>query len=128
MHKRLLCDGAKLGISIKYKAQDHPRGLADTFVLDEEFIIGDDSVCLILGDNIFYGQYFTSVLEQARSNNKGATIFGYPVKNPREFCIVEFDKDNNVVSIEEKPKEPKSNYAVPGLFFTIMTWLKSPKL
>lgn len=116
MYKQLLGDGARLGISIKYKVQDHPRGLADAFVLGEEFI-GDDSVCLILGDNIFYGQYFTSVLEQARSNNKGATIFGYPVKNPHEFGIVEFDKDNNVVSIEEKPKEPKSNYAVPGLYF-----------
>lgn len=115
-YKQLLGDGTRLGISIKYKVQNHPRGLADAFVLGEEFI-GDDSVCLILGDNIFYGQYFTAILEQARSNNKGATIFGYPVKNPHEFGVVEFDKDNNVLSIEEKPKEPKSNYAVPGLYF-----------
>ena len=115
-YERLLGDGSKLGVSIRYKVQDTPRGLADAFILGEEFI-GDDSVCLILGDNVFYGQDMTRVLRSSMENLKGATIFGYPVKNPRAFGVVEFDKDHNVVSIEEKPENPKSNYAVPGLYF-----------
>lgn len=115
-YERLLGDGSKLGVSISYKVQDTPRGLADAFILGEEFI-GDDSVCLILGDNVFYGQDMTRVLRSSMENLKGATIFGYPVKNPRAFGVVEFDKDHNVVSIEEKPENPKSNYAVPGLYF-----------
>lgn len=115
-YKSLLCDGSQLGISIKYKEQAAPRRLADAFILGEEFI-GEDSVCLILGDNIFYGQSFSPILEEAKDHNSGATIFGYHVKNPREFGVVEFDKNSNVVSIEEKPLKPKSNYAVPGLYF-----------
>ncbi len=116
LYKKLLGDGSKLGMSFSYKVQDTPRGLADAFILGEEFI-GDDSVCLVLGDNVFYGANLTRTLRSAIDNNVGATIFGYPVKDPRSFGVVEFDKDNNVISIEEKPKEPKSNYAVPGLYF-----------
>lgn len=112
----LLGDGSTLGISFSYAVQDKPRGLADAFIIGEEFI-QDDSVCLILGDNVFYGQNFSSTLWEAMKNNCGATIFGYPVKDPREFGVVEFDKDYNVISIEEKPSEPKSTYAVPGLYF-----------
>ena len=116
MFERLLGDGSRLGIQLSYKVQDTPRGLADAFILGEEFI-GDDSVCLILGDNVFYGQDMTRVLRAAMANTEGATIFGYPVKDPTAFGVVEFDKDRRVVSIEEKPSEPKSNYAVPGLYF-----------
>ncbi len=116
IYQRLLGDGSELGISIEYKVQDQPRGLADAFILGEEFI-KDDSVCLILGDNVFYGPNLTKTLNNAINNNVGATIFGYPVKDPRAFGVVEFDGDNNVLSIEEKPKNPKSNYAVPGLYF-----------
>ena len=116
MYEQLLGSGEKLGLSIQYKVQDTPRGLADAFILGEEFI-GDDSVCLILGDNVFYGQDMTRVLRQAMENKVGATIFGYPVKNPDAFGVVEFDKDHKVLSIEEKPAHPKSNYAVPGLYF-----------
>lgn len=116
MFERLLGDGSRLGIKLSYKVQDTPRGLADAFILGEEFI-GDDSVCLILGDNVFYGQDMTRVLRAAMENTEGATIFGYPVKDPTAFGVVEFDKDRHVVSIEEKPSEPKSNYAVPGLYF-----------
>ncbi|MDE5602242.1 MAG: glucose-1-phosphate thymidylyltransferase RfbA [Clostridia bacterium] len=112
----LLGDGSTLGISFSYAVQDRPRGLADAFIIGEEFI-QDDDVCLILGDNVFYGQNFSSTLLEAMKNNSGATIFGYPVKDPREFGVVEFDKDNNVISIEEKPVNPKSSYAVPGLYF-----------
>lgn len=112
----LLGDGSNFGLAITYKIQDEPRGLADAFILGEDFI-GDDSVCLILGDNIFYGQDFTLILQQAMANESGATIFGYPVKDPRAFGVVEFDEDFNVLSIEEKPDHPKSNYAVPGLYF-----------
>lgn len=114
-YEQLFGDGSDLGISIKYKVQEEPRGLADAFILGEEFI-GGDKVCLILGDNVFFGQYFTGVLEAAMEN-EGATVFGYPVKNPQDFGVVKFDKDHNVVSIEEKPKKPKSNFAVPGLYF-----------
>ena len=116
MYMRLLGDGERIGVSITYKVQDTPRGLADAFILGEEFI-GDDSVCLILGDNVFYGQNLTRVLQRAMERPTGATIFGYPVKDPRSFGVVEFDKDHKVLSIEEKPTDPKSNYAVPGLYF-----------
>ena len=115
-YEKLLKDGKKIGLSISYKVQDTPRGLADAFILGEEFI-GDDSVCLILGDNVFYGQNITAVLQSAKNRESGATIFGYPVKDPRAFGVVEFDENHNVLSIEEKPKQPKSNYAVPGLYF-----------
>ena len=116
VYERLLGDGNQIGISIEYKVQDTPRGLADAFILGEDFI-KDDSVCLILGDNVFYGQNMTQVLRSAMKNEKGATIFGYPVKDPRSFGVVEFDKERNVLSIEEKPEHPKSSYAVPGLYF-----------
>lgn len=116
MYERLLGDGSQIGISLQYKVQDTPRGLADAFILGEEFI-GDDSVCLILGDNVFYGQDMTKMLKRAMENKTGATIFGYPVKDPRSFGVVEFDTDRKVISIEEKPEHPKSNYAVPGLYF-----------
>ena len=115
-YERLLGDGSQIGVKISYKVQETPRGLADAFILGEEFI-GSDDVCLILGDNVFYGQNMTSILKRAIRDLKGATIFGYPVKNPTSFGVVEFDKDRNVVSIEEKPQHPKSNYAVPGLYF-----------
>ena len=116
VYEKLLGTGEKIGINISYKVQDTPRGLADAFILGEEFI-GNDSVCLVLGDNVFYGQNFTRILQDAMANNNGATIFGYPVSDPRAFGVVEFDKDFNVVSIEEKPAVPKSKYAVPGLYF-----------
>ncbi len=115
-YERLLGDGALLGLEFSYKVQENPRGLADAFILGEEFI-GDDNICLILGDNIFYGQDLTKVLNQAMSLKKGAIIFGYPVKDSRPFGVVEFDKNNKVISIEEKPQHPKSNYAIPGLYF-----------
>lgn len=117
-YERLFGDGSKLGISITYKIQDKPRGLADAFIIGENFI-GSDSVCLVLGDNVFYGQGFTSYLKKAQMQiaEGGAAIFGYPVKNPREFGVVEFDKNMKVISIEEKPQTPKSDYAVPGLYF-----------
>ncbi len=116
IYEELLGDGSKLGISIQYKVQPEPKGLAQAFILGEEFI-GDDSVCLILGDNIFYGKDFTRVLTNAQKELDGAVIFGYPVKNPKAFGVVEFDGDRNVISIEEKPENPKSDYAVPGLYF-----------
>ncbi len=116
VYQRLLGDGKKIGISITYKVQDTPRGLADAFILGEEFI-GDDSVCLILGDNVFYGQNMTKILHKAMENKVGATVFGYPVKDARSFGVVEFDENHKVISIEEKPQNPKSNYAVPGLYF-----------
>lgn len=116
VYEKLLGDGSRLGMRFSYKVQETPRGLADAFILGEEFI-GDDSVCLILGDNVFYGSDMTTVLAKAIKENKGATIFGYPVKNPTAFGVVEFDANGNVLSIEEKPEKPKSNYAVPGLYF-----------
>ena len=116
VYEELLGDGSKLGIHIQYKVQPEPKGLAQAFILGEEFI-GNDKVCLILGDNIFYGKDFTKVLTNAQNDLDGAVIFGYPVKNPRSFGVVEFDKDKNVISIEEKPEYPKSEYAVPGLYF-----------
>lgn len=117
-YQKLFGDGSNLGLNIVYKIQDTPRGLADAFILGEEFI-GSDSVCLVLGDNVFYGQGLILFLEQAINQIKegGATVFGYPVANPTEFGVVEFDEHNKVVSIEEKPKQPKSKYAVPGLYF-----------
>ena len=116
VYEKLLGDGARIGIQLSYKVQETPRGLADAFILGEEFI-GDDSVCLILGDNVFYGVDMTRTLRESMANNTGATIFGYPVKNPSSFGVVEFDKDGRVLSIEEKPEKPKSKYAVPGLYF-----------
>lgn len=112
----LLGDGKSLGMKIQYKVQEVPRGLADAFILGEEFI-GKDSVCLILGDNLFYGADLTFELNKAKKDLNGAVIFGYPVSNAKEFGVVEFDENNNVLSIEEKPQIPKSNYAVPGLYF-----------
>lgn len=116
VYERLLGDGSRLGLEFSYKVQETPRGLADAFILGEEFI-GDDSVCLILGDNVFYGQDLTKVLRRAKELGKGAVIFGYPVKDARSFGVVEFGRDHKVISIEEKPQHPKSNYAVPGLYF-----------
>ena len=112
LYERLLGNGKKLGMKFSYKVQETPRGLADAFILGEEFI-GDDSVCLILGDNVFFGQDMTKMLRKAMENKVGATIFGYPVKDARSFGVVEFDKNHKVISIEEKPEHPKSNYAVP---------------
>jgi len=116
IYEKLLGSGSNIGIQIEYKVQDTPRGLADAFILGEQFI-GDESVCLILGDNIFYGQDFVRQLKDASKLKEGAIVFGYPVKDPRSFGVVEFDDDRRVVSIEEKPQKPKSNYAVPGLYF-----------
>ena len=117
LYQRLLGDGSRIGVLFTYKVQDTPRGLADAFILGADFI-GDDSVCLILGDNIFYGQNMTAILQDAVKNLDGATVFGYPVKNPKEFGVVEFDENHNVISIEEKPEKPKSNFVVPGLYFS----------
>lgn len=115
-YEKLLGDGSRIGASISYAVQQTPRGLADAFILGEEFI-GGDHVCLILGDNVFYGQDMTMILRRVMEQQAGATIFGYPMKDPRAFGVVEFDQHSNVISIEEKPAEPKSNYAVPGLYF-----------
>jgi len=116
VYEKLLGDGSSLGLKFSYKVQDKPRGLADAFIQGEDFI-GDDSVCLILGDNVFYGQDLTKVLNKATEAKEGAVIFGYPVKDARSFGVVEFDENRKVISIEEKPEHPKSNYAVPGLYF-----------
>lgn len=114
--KRLLGDGQELGIDISYAVQPSPDGLAQAFIIGEEFI-GDSNVCLVLGDNIFYGQGFTPLLRQAVNRQKGATVFGYQVKDPERFGVVEFDDNKRAISIEEKPVKPKSNYAVTGLYF-----------
>lgn len=114
--EELFGDGSQLGMKFSYKVQETPRGLADAFIIGEEFI-GTDSVALVLGDNIFYGQSFSKVLRNAATREKGATIFGYYVKDPREYGVVEFDENGKALSIEEKPENPKSNYAVPGLYF-----------
>lgn len=114
--KKLLGDGSKFGISFNYIVQERPDGLAQAFLLGEEFI-GDDNVALILGDNIFYGQNFTKILRNSKKNNPGATIFAYHVSDPKRFGVVEINDDNKVISIEEKPKKPKSNYAITGLYF-----------
>lgn len=116
VYEKLLGDGSRLGVKFTYKVQETPRGLADAFILGEDFI-DNDSVCLILGDNVFYGQDLTRVLNSAKELEKGASIFGYPVKDARAFGVVEFDNNHKVISIEEKPLKPKSNYAVPGLYF-----------
>ncbi len=108
--------GEQLGLRIEYAVQEYPRGLADAFIIGADFI-GQDSVALVLGDNIFYGQSFSRVLREAASREKGATIFGYYVRDPREYGVVEFDESGRALSIEEKPENPKSNYAVPGLYF-----------
>lgn len=114
--KRLLGDGSQLGIEISYAVQASPDGLAQAFIIGEEFI-GDSNVCLVLGDNIFYGQGFTPMLKQAVNRIKGATVFGYQVKDPERFGVVEFNEQKQAISIEEKPKQPKSNFAVTGLYF-----------
>lgn len=114
--EELLGDGSDWGIKLEYKIQPSPDGLAQAFILGEEFI-GDDSVCLILGDNVFYGQGFSSMLKNAASIKEGAVVFGYQVKDPERFGVVEFDKNKNAISIEEKPLKAKSNFAVTGLYF-----------
>lgn len=114
--KDLLGDGKQLGMHLEYAVQEQPRGLAEAFIIGENFI-GKDRVALVLGDNIFYGQSFSKVLHIAAYREKGATIFGYYVRDPREYGVVEFDESGKVISIEEKPEHPKSNYAVPGLYF-----------
>ncbi|WP_194091045.1 glucose-1-phosphate thymidylyltransferase RfbA [Vibrio hibernica] len=114
--KRLLGDGSDYGINLEYAVQPSPDGLAQAFIIGEEFI-GSDSVCLVLGDNIFYGQSFSKTLHNAASRESGATVFGYQVKDPERFGVVEFDENMRAVSIEEKPSEPKSDYAVTGLYF-----------
>ncbi len=116
VYRELLGDGARIGMHLEYKVQEAPRGLAEAFILGEDFI-GQDSVCLILGDNIFYGQALSDYLRQGAKVTEGGMIFGIQVKNPRAFGVVEFDKNMRAVSIEEKPQKPKSNYAVPGLYF-----------
>lgn len=114
--KELLGDGHQLGMEISYAVQEYPRGLADAFIIGREFI-GNDRVALVLGDNIFYGQSFSRLLQTVAQREKGATIFGYYVRDPREYGVVEFDAEGKAISIEEKPQNPKSNYAVPGLYF-----------
>ena len=114
--KELFKDGSEFGLNIEYAVQEHPNGLAEAFIIGEEFI-GNDSVAMILGDNIFYGQSFTSHLENAAKMEKGATVFGYYVQDPRAFGVVGFDEKGKVTSLEEKPEHPKSKYAVPGLYF-----------
>lgn len=115
-YKELFGDGSQLGVRFEYAVQEKPKGLAEAFIIGESFI-GNDNVALVLGDNVFHGYGFTERLKCAASRKSGATIFGYHVVNPKDFGVVEFDNKNNIISIEEKPKEPKSNYAVPGLYF-----------
>ncbi len=116
LYKDLLDNGSQFGVKFSYKAQKKPRGIADAFIVGEDFI-EDDNVALVLGDNIFYGHRFSEILERAASLKEGAIIFGYYVKDPRPFGVVEFDEEGNVISLEEKPEKPKSNYVVPGLYF-----------
>ena len=116
MYRDLLGDGSRLGIKFFYEVQENPNGLAEAFIIGEDFI-GKDKVALILGDNIFHGHRFTEILERARNLEEGAVIFGYYTNNPEAFGVVEFDEDWKVLSIEEKPEKPKSNYIVPGLYF-----------
>lgn len=124
--EELLGDGSQLGIKLEYKVQEHPNGLAEAFIIGEEFI-GDDNVCLILGDNVFYGAGFSGLVEEAATLKEGAVVFGYPVKDPRAYGVVEFDKNGKAISLEEKPKNPKSNYAIPGLYFYDNTVVKKSK-
>lgn len=116
MYQELLGSGEQIGMKFSYIVQEKPNGLAEAFILGEGFI-GDDNVALVLGDNIFYGSYLTTAVRQAASLEQGAVIFGYHVMNPSAFGVVEFDKRGKAISLEEKPREPKSNYAVPGLYF-----------
>jgi glucose-1-phosphate thymidylyltransferase len=118
LYEKLLGDGSQLGLNIIYKVQDQPRGLAEAFIIGEDFI-GKDSVCLVLGDNVFYGAMLSGILNDAKKKieNGGASIFGYYMRNASDFGVVEFDRDHKVLSIEEKPKKPKSHYIVPGLYF-----------
>jgi len=117
-YQRLLDDGSQWGITLSYCIQEQPKGLAEAFILGEDFI-GDDSVCLILGDNVFYGMGMSTLLERGRKslNDNGGCIFAYPVSNPESFGIVEFNENGQAISLEEKPSKPKSNYAIPGLYF-----------
>ena len=126
MFEELLGDGSQLGLKLEYKVQKHPNGLAEAFIIGEEFI-GNDNVCLILGDNIFYGSGLSGLLEEAAKLEEGAVVFGYPVKDPRAYGVVEFDKNGKAISLEEKPENPKSNYAIPGLYFYDNTVLKKVK-
>ena len=114
--QELLGDGSQMGLNISYAVQNQPRGIAEAFLIGKDFI-GTDHVALVLGDNVFYAQGFTQMLSQAMNFDKGAVVFGYPVQNPSEFGIVEFDRAGRVLSVEEKPENPKSNYAIPGLYF-----------
>lgn len=114
--QELLGDGSQLGMELQYAVQEEPRGLADAFIIGADFI-GNDRVALVLGDNIFYGRSFSKILKDAADREKGATIFGYYVRDPREYGVVEFDEEGKAISIEEKPENPKSNFAVPGLYF-----------
>lgn len=135
--EELLGDGSQLGIKLEYKIQEYPNGLAEAFLIGKEFI-GNNNVALILGDNIFYGNGFSKVLEDSvdyfenfkgeKSNNAGAMIFGYPVKNPEDYGVVEFDENNKVISLEEKPVDPKSSFAVPGLYFYDNTVIKKAEM
>ena len=124
--KELLKDGSDLGLKLEYKVQEKPNGLAEAFIIGEEFI-GDDSVALILGDNIFYGSGFTGLVEEAAKLENGAIVFGYPVKDPRAYGVVEFDENGKAISLEEKPENPKSNYAIPGLYFYDNTVIEKAK-
>ncbi|WP_319372289.1 glucose-1-phosphate thymidylyltransferase RfbA [uncultured Ilyobacter sp.] len=124
--EELLGDGSNFGLRLQYAAQEKPNGLAEAFIIGEEFI-GNESVALVLGDNIFYGYGFGSILENAGKLKEGAKIFGYYVKNPSAFGVVEFDSDGRVISLEEKPEKPKSNYAVPGLYFYDNTVIEKAK-
>ena len=125
--EELLGDGSQLGLKLEYKVQEHPNGLAEAFIIGDEFI-GNDNVCLILGDNIFYGSGLSGLLEEASKLKGGAVVFGYPVKDPRAYGVVEFDKNGKAISLEEKPKNPKSNYAIPGLYFYDNTVIEKAKI
>lgn len=124
--KELLKDGSELGLKLEYKVQEKPNGLAEAFIIGEEFI-GEDNVALILGDNIFYGSGFRGLVEEAAKLEKGAIVFGYPVKDPRAYGVVEFDETGKAISLEEKPANPKSNYAIPGLYFYDNTVVEKAK-
>ena len=126
LFKELLGNGEDFGVKLEYAIQEKPNGLAEAFIIGEKFI-GNDSCALVLGDNIFYGHGLTGILKEAEARKEGATIFGYYVPNPKDFGVVEFDKDGKVISLEEKPQNPKSNYAVPGLYFYDNTVVEKAK-